>query len=126
MHLYIYPTKYSSWYIQNKLIRHTSTTVSSTVLALEDEVRVYDSIYHTLDRPTKNIISNQFDSSKLHTIVPTQKQTSGQDCGLFATAISTTLACYKDLSSLKFIQPAMRQYLVECMENGSLSPFSTA
>lgn len=97
--------------------------VASTILATENEVKVYDSLYRTIDRNTRAIIKNIFPSSASPEIIQINRQTGGVDCGVFAIAISTALAFYQDPSGIKFDQPAMRPHLVRCLEKGKLTLF---
>lgn len=99
--------------------------VASTVLSSKDEVKVYDSVYRTIDRTTRSIISNLFQSSSSTELVKINRQTGGRDCGVYAIAISTALAFHHDPSLIKFDQPAMRPHLVACLEKGTFSPFPT-
>lgn len=66
--------------------------VASTVFAASDEVKVYDSVYHTLDQTTKSIISNLFQTSTELVRIP--RQTGGCDCGVYAIAISDCGSCF--------------------------------
>ena len=99
--------------------------VASGVLSSRDEVKVYDSIYRTLDRTTKNIISNLFPCSSSIELVKINRQTGGKDCGLYAIAVSTALAFHHDPSAIKFDQSSMRPHLVACFEKKVFSPFPT-
>ena len=93
--------------------------VASTTFAEEGEVKVYDSVYRTLDQGTKDIISNLFESES-HVLAPTSKQTGGQDCGVYAIAMSTALD-YENPTVLKFDQPSLRPHLIMCIEKGEFS-----
>lgn len=99
--------------------------VASTVLADDGQVKVYDSVYRTLDRETLNIISNIFNGSNAKELVPIHRQTGGRDCGVYAIAISTALAFSHDPSKIRFNQPAMRLHLIRCLELGKFSLFPT-
>lgn len=99
--------------------------VASTVLAESGAVKVYDSIYRTLDQGACGIISNIFQTSTSKELVPIQRQTGGRDCGVYAIAIATALAFNLDPSKIKFKQSAMRPHLIKCLEIGTVSPFPT-
>ena len=86
-------------------------------------MKVYDSIYRTLDRETLDIISNVFHLSTAIELVPIHRQIGGRDCGVYAIAISTALAFGHDPSQITFTQSAMRLHLVKCLEMGQFSPF---
>ena len=46
----------------------------------------------------------------------TQRQVNGNDCGVYAIAVATTLAFHGDTSKLKYQQAAMRIHLVRSFE----------
>ena len=58
-------------------------------------------------------------------ILPSQKQQGSDDCGLFAIAYATEIACngIQNISDVKFDQSQMRNFLVTCFENMKLEPF---
>ena len=97
--------------------------VASNILAASGEVKVYDSIYRTLDQATRKIISNVYQSLTSAELVRIHRQTGGQDCGVYAISISTALAFGHDPATIKFDQPAMRAHLIACMEKGTFSLF---
>lgn len=97
--------------------------VAATMLATDDRVLVYDSVYRTLDQPTTNIILNLFPASTSTELVQVNRQRGGLDCGVFAVAISTSLTFQQNPAVIKFDQPAMRAHLVACFEKGQFSPF---
>ncbi len=99
--------------------------MASTLHSASDEVKVYDSIYRTLDRATQSIILNLFQTSTSTELGQIHRQAGGWDCGVYATAISTVLAFRKDPAVIKFDQPAMRPPLVACMEKGTFSLLSS-
>lgn len=94
--------------------------VASTVSS--KDVIVFDSVYHSLDSATKDVIANLFlpDTTK---IVESQKQEGGRDCGLFAIATVTAIAHGYDPSKMKFDQTAMRNHLVKCFTEKCMSMF---
>ena len=83
---------------------------ASTVLAADEE-KVYHSVYRTLDRATKNIISNLFQTSISTELVLITRQAGGWDCGVYAIAISTALFfspgsyCYQIQSTCDEVSP---------------------
>ena len=70
---------------------------------------MYKSVYRALDRATKSIISNLFQTSTSTELVRINRQAGGRNCGVYAIAISTAL-------SFEFS-------LVACFEKGTFSPF---
>ena len=99
--------------------------VASRIQAEDSVVRVYDSIYNTIDEGTQQVIKILFGQSFSLEIVPIEKQIGGRDCGLFAISISVALCLGLDPATLKFDQTLMRPHFVDCLENGHLSPFPT-
>ena len=95
----------------------------STINTNDGTVRVYDSVYNTLDEDTRSIISAMFHSTESRPIklqmVPTQKQEGGRDCGLFSIANIAAIAFHLDPTTITFEQATMRQHLVQCIEKHS-------
>ena len=81
---------------------------------------MYNSIFRTLDHEKHNIISNIFPMAKSQELVPIHRQTGGRDCGVYAIAISTTLAFGHDPAKIQFDQSAMRPHLIKCFILSSL------
>ena len=99
--------------------------VASTILAGDyGVVQVYDSIYSSIDDETKRIIHNLFDPASLLELVKIPKQIGGQDCGLYAIAISTALAFGLDPAIITFNQAAMRPHLIQCIDENKMIQFS--
>ena len=78
--------------------------VAATMLATDDRVLVYDSVHRTLDQPTTNINLNLFPASMSTEFVQVNRRTGGLECGVFAVAISTSLAFQQNLAVIKFDQ----------------------
>ena len=85
-------------------------------------MQVYDSVYSTLDKATLDVIAKLFQSSVVR-MVDCQKQVGGRDCGLYAIAYATAIAHRFDTSTFKFNQVAMRNHLIKCFEQGTMSVF---
>jgi hypothetical protein len=51
------------------------------------------------------------------------RQVGSQDCAVFAIAFMTSLAYDEDATTVKFKQEKMRDHLISCFENNSLTPF---
>ena len=55
---------------------------------------------------------------------PVQQQDGGPvDCGLFAIAFATELAYGNDPVRVSYVQSAMRDHLLLCLEQGKMEPF---
>ena len=90
----------------------------------EPVVKVYDSVYTSIDDPTKKVVRSLFHTPNA-TIQPFQKQKGGTDCGLFAIAVVTSIAFGIDPSQTCFKQEEMRKHLVKCFEEEQITPFSS-
>ena len=92
--------------------------VASSVGCTKGTVNIYDSIYASLDEPTKTVVSSLFHARTNMHMQPLQKQVGATDCGLFAIA---AIAYGKDPSQLQFKQEEMRQHLLNCFKNDIIS-----
>ena len=79
--------------------------------------QIYDSLYQTLDEKTKTLICQQTGSDHEAVVISTQRQKGAQDCGLFAIAFATSIACGEDPSKRMYNQDLMREHLVKCFSN---------
>ena len=59
-------------------------------------------------------------------IMATSKETGSTDCGLYAIAISTSLAFNQNPSILIFNQEDMRSHFIDCLNKQKMMPFPTA
>ena len=57
--------------------------------------------------------------------VKVQNQTNGFDCGVFAVAFATALACHIAPETVEFNIPKMREHLKDCFDDHSFTPFPT-
>ena len=96
------------------------------LLTLEGEVELYDSLQLSPDLHTQTVIAKYL-KSKLHSIrikvvnVATQKGSS--DCGLYCTAMMTSLANNDDPVNVVYNQQEMRIHLRQCFENEVMEKF---
>lgn len=106
--------------------RHHWITVT-TIGCDEGIVKVFDSVYCTLDDSSTTIILNMFQNKtkqplKIKVIRP-QKQIGEKDCGMFAIAFATSLAFDHKAARLKYDQNKMRRHLANCFEGKKLTVF---
>ena len=106
------------------LERHHWITAST----VNNEVTIMDSLFKSIDQETKLTISNLFQptgsSNQLKIkLIKTQRQKGNKDCGLFAIAMATTIACGKSPSKVTFCQESMRAHLVSCLNKQNFSLF---
>lgn len=95
--------------------------VASTV-GCADTIRVYDSVYNTLDKGTLDVVVNLFGSSMVK-MMECQKLAGGKDCGLFAIAYATAISHGVDPTCMKMNQSTMWNHLRKCLEEGKLTLF---
>ena len=97
--------------------------VATTVRCDQHFVKVFDSIYDSVDDGTKEVISNVFGSSAIPQSVKIAKQTGVDDCGLYAIANATCVCFGQDPALMKFNQSLMRLHLSQCIDNKKMTPF---
>ena len=85
-----------------------------------------------IDNPTKEIIREIFERrqsiEEIEVTVGAPKQKGVKDCGLFAIAVSTSLAYYYSYQAtlkFEFNQSMMRDHLIGCYINRCITPFPT-
>lgn len=84
-------------------------------------VRVFDSVFLTLDGVTTNLLRQLFGPNTAICVEESRKQHGGSDCGLYAIATITSLA--NGCEPGCFIQDEMRAHLVKCFEKLHLTVF---
>ena len=96
--------------------------VASTIPIGENscDVLIYDSLFTSVDQATVGLLEKLFGRKIKIAMQNIQKQAGTTDCGVFAIAISTSLACGVDPT---FDQSQMRQHLITCYERNHLSMF---
>ena len=87
------------------------------------QVKVYDSLYTSIDQVTLNLISRLFGSNTQVKLAQGPKQLGVKDCGAFAIAIATLLANGGNPTTATFNQQAMRPHLIKTFENLHLETF---
>ena len=99
----------------------TATTIGCEV----GVIKVYDSLFTTLDKPSCIVLANFFNSKDQmfkNRVVCPQKQNGGLHCGVFAIAFATSIAINQKVD-VKFDQAKMRAHLASCIEKRELSLF---
>ena len=82
---------------------------------------MYNSIFNSIDKNTKEIIENLFGPSVTPCLAESSKQSGGADCGLYAIGNATALAFGLNPSQITFDQSVLRSHLIKCMEGGKFS-----
>ena len=99
--------------------------VAARIGSCHNSINVYDSLYKSIDKDTKQAILNMFKKVgqvKINS-VNMQTQRGGTDCGVFAIAIATSLGYGDDPTKLKFQQENLREHLLKYLESGTLTIF---
>ena len=89
------------------------------MLANDERVLLYNSVYRTLYQATKTIILTCFQPQHL---IQVNRQRGELECGVFAVAISTALSFQQNPALITFDQHA---YVGSSGEKGQFSPFPT-
>lgn len=100
--------------------------IASNISCAKNDVKIYDSVFSSLDLETQSICINLFDNAKKSklTYEPVQKEEGGDDCGVFSIAFAIALAHGVNPVSVHFVQSHMHQHLLQCYEQKSLTPFT--
>ena len=110
-------------YVQIIFDREDHWIVTSTLFARSDQVKLYDSVFTTIDKETKAVISNLYGPEILPRLVSICKQKGGTDCGLFAITIATTLALGLDPAEITYQQISLHHHFMKCLEDGKFTMF---
>ncbi len=99
--------------------------VATTIQCPPGEVKVYDSVYASVDDGTLRTVQSMFGSHTglQMTAVNAPKQQGGSDCGVFAIAVSTCLAFGGDPAKKVICQSRVRDHLLKCFEEKVLTQF---
>ena len=90
------------------------------------EVKVFDSIFSSLDKDSLRTVMKLFSSGSIKPRVrlsPSQKQRGSNDCGMFAIALGVAISFGLNPSKVCFQQDKMRAHLVNCFNKESFSLF---
>ena len=101
----------------------------SNINCPKDTVAVYDSMNNSppkvgINKPLKQFASLVVPKKTLKVEwVDTQKQIGTSDCGLFATAVVTSLCASVPPQNCNWKQEDMRKHVLKCFEKGEMNPF---
>ena len=101
--------------------RNNHWIVASTLGCEVDEIKVFDSLYTSIDEATKHVILGLSQHTHKILMEKMQIQEGFDDCGLFAIAVATALAL--DGSTSGFQQTKMRDHAIKCFEEKVMKPF---
>ena len=88
-----------------------------------NQVKVYDSLYESIDDGTHKVISNIFGSLATPHSIETPKQSGVDDCGLYAIANATSICHNQNPAVITFDQSLMRLHLTQCIDKKMIAPF---
>ena len=100
--------------------------VATTVNSKHDTVKVYDSLFHYLDKASLQIVKNCFSFENevpQVKMVQCRKQQGVTDCGVYAIAFAVAIAFGVNPGRQNFNQDMMRAHLVRCFKNKQFSLF---
>ena len=89
-------------YIQIIFDQESHWIVTSNALAKRGQEIVYNSIFNSMDKNTKEIVENLFGPSVTPYLVEGSKQSGGADCGLYTIGNATALAFGLNPSQITF------------------------
>ena len=100
--------------------------VLSTIGCADHELKVYDSLYNTVNEDTQTVIAALLNSEHSHIniyMMNMAKQHGSTECGLYAIATLVCLAFGEDPTTVVFGQAMLRSHLGECFMKRHLELF---
>ena len=94
----------------------------TTVDCPAGELKVFDSFNCSVDSDTQDLIRNLVPGTSLVLPADCPRQLGTRDCGLFATAVCTSIAF--GIPVTIYNQTEMRSHLINCFEVKKLTPFN--
>ena len=94
-------------------------------------VKLYDSNWDGINEPEQHLIyciakiEKTSDKNLIIGLMSCEKQKQCGSCGLYAIAFATALAHSLNPSELRFDVSKLRSHLMECFQNGEITPFPT-
>ena len=82
-----------------------------------NQMKIYDSLYESIDDGTHKVISNIFGSLATTHSIETPKQ-SVDNCKLYIVANAKSICHNQDTAVLTFDQSLMRLHLTQCRQDG--------
>ena len=114
-------------FVQIINVRRNHWITVSSVGCPKNSVKIYDSLPSSslTARVKQQIASICFCEEKEITVTfaNVQRQQGGGDCGLFTIAFAMSLCAGEEPSTLNYAQIKLRQHLIECLENNSITSF---
>jgi len=100
--------------------------VLSTIGCANNEVKVYDSLYNSINEDTQLVTAALLNSKDSHiniSMMNMAKQHGSTECRLYAIATMVCLAFGEDPTAIVFDQSMLRSHLGECFTKKCLKPF---
>ena len=98
--------------------------VATTLRCDPEEVRIFDSLYESLDAETFQVVKRLFNDGKelkITMVAGAPKQQGCTDCGVFAIAVATCLAFGGDPTKMVLYQATIRHQLLKCFDSKQLT-----
>ena len=98
----------------------------SNVGCSEGVVNVYNSMYYSVSSTTVNVIASLLFTSATKFVIRVMdvgKQSNGSDCGVLSIAFAYDICSGNDPCKAKYNHKSIRQHLLKCLEECSLSWF---
>ena len=105
---------------------HGNHWIVATTDGITKEVYIYDSLYSNVNISTQELIAENFGMDRIEVVPNAPKQKGTKDCGIFAIAVSISLAYHYSHNQpllLSYNQDLMRNHLIECYINKCIKLF---
>ena len=108
--------------------RNNHWALVSTMNCEENEMKIFDSLYDSVDESTLDLIQKRFlfNSTVVVKVISAQKQSNSTNCGLFAIANATAILFNKNPETIHFHEKELKNHLCKCYEDNVLSPFPSS
>ena len=119
-------TVHAGEFVQIINVNHCHWCVVTTVGCESGQVKVYDTMYRTVQTSTVPIIAslvNCTSPSLKISMVDVGRQSNGSDCGVLSIAIAYDLCAGNNPSTVVYEHELIRQHLKLCLERCSLTRF---
>ena len=99
-------------------VRNNHWVVISNVHCSGDDLKMYETVFDDIDSFTMALLNSMFEENINVSMVP---QLQNKDCGIFSTAIATSLL--HGLSPGPYKHSLLRPHFISCFENKEMTPF---
>ena len=101
---------------------HDHWVCTSSIACQPGTVNLFDTLYQNIIQPevkeqTQDLLGGQLEDL---VYIPTQLQSHGSDCGVFAIPIATCLTLGVGPTHVTFDVSRMRPHVADCLKNGKI------